>query len=51
VETVEPGWNVLAGSDPKEIVQAALEAQMEMESAWPYGDDRAGERVVRIQVY
>jgi len=51
VEAVEPGWNVLAGSDSKKIVRAALEAQMEMESTWPYGDERAGERVVRIQVY
>lgn len=47
VETVETGWNVLVGSDPERICQAALEAQPGVEAAWPYGDGRAGERIVQ----
>lgn len=37
-ETVEAGWNVLAGCDPGRIVRAALRAQQGKEAAWPYGD-------------
>jgi len=48
VETVEAGWNTLVGCDPEWIVQAALEAKPGGESAWPYGDGRAGERIVNI---
>jgi len=46
VETVETGWNVLMGSDPARIYQAALEARPGVESAWSYGDGRAAERIV-----
>jgi UDP-N-acetylglucosamine 2-epimerase len=48
VETVETGWNTLVGCDPERIVQAALEARPGTESAWPYGDGRAAERVVEL---
>lgn len=48
VETVEAGWNVLVGWDPGRITQAALEAWPGVESAWPYGDGRAAERIVEI---
>jgi len=48
VETVEAGWNTLVGCDPKRIVQEALEARVGVESVWPYGDGRAGERVCRV---
>ncbi len=46
VETVATGWNVLVGCNPKRIVQAALEARPGADSAWPYGDGRAGEEIV-----
>ncbi len=48
VETVEAGWNTLVGCDPERIVQAALEARAGAESAWPYGDGWARERIVSI---
>lgn len=48
VETVEAGWNVLVGCKPERIVQMALEARTGVESTWPYGDGRAGERIVRF---
>jgi len=51
VETVEAGWNVLVGCDPEKIYQAALEARPGVESAWPYGDGGAGERIVRALLY
>ncbi|WP_322798426.1 non-hydrolyzing UDP-N-acetylglucosamine 2-epimerase [Thermoflexus sp.] len=46
VETVETGWNVLVGCDPKRIRSAALLAQPGAESACPYGDGRAGEKIL-----
>lgn len=50
VETVETGWNTLVGSNPERITQAALEARPGIESAWPYGDGRAAERIVQILI-
>ena len=47
VETVETGWNVLMGSDPARIYRVALEARPGVESTWPYGDGRAGQRIVQ----
>lgn len=46
VETVETGWNVLAGWEAERIVRMALNARTGVESAWPYGDGRAAERMV-----
>jgi len=46
VETMETGWNVLVGSDPERIYQAALEVRPGVEAAWPYGDGRAAGRIV-----
>lgn len=43
---MEAGWNTLGGCDPQRIVRAALEAPKGVESAWPYGDGRAGERIL-----
>lgn len=51
VETVESGWNTLVGWDPERICRAALEAQPGAESAWPYGDGRAAERIVSALFY
>ena len=45
---MEAGWNTLVGCSVERIVQAALEARGGEESIWPYGDERAGERVVRL---
>ena len=45
VETVESGWNVLAGADPERI-RSSLDAQPPAESLpRPYGDGRAGEAI------
>lgn len=46
VETVEAGWNTLAGCDPGKMIWAALEARPGTESVWPYGDGRAAKRIV-----
>jgi len=48
VETVETGWNVLVGCDRERILGAALAAQSGVESAWPYGDGKAGEKITRV---
>jgi len=50
VETVEAGWNTLVGCDPERILQVALGAKAGEESAWPYGDGRAAERVVETML-
>ena len=47
-ETVKAGWNILVGCSVERIARAALEARGGEESIWPYGDGRAGERVVRL---
>jgi len=49
VETVEAGWNTLAGCDPQRIVQGAMEGRSGEESAWPYGDGRAVERIIEFK--
>ena len=51
VETVEAGWNTLVGCDPEKIFQGAMEARLAVESAWPYGDGRAGERIIQVLVH
>ena len=48
VETVDAGWNVLAGHNPEQIVQLALEAKPEADKTFPYGDGRAAERIVEL---
>ncbi|MEM2351275.1 MAG: UDP-N-acetylglucosamine 2-epimerase, partial [Thermoproteota archaeon] len=47
VETVETGWNVLVGYDRERIIRTVLEAMPGIESAWPYGDGGAAERVLK----
>ncbi len=51
VETVEAGWNTLVGYNSEKIAQAALEARSGVESAWPYGDGRAAERIVSLLIH
>lgn len=48
VETVEAGWNTLAGYDPEKIVKAAMKARPGVESTWPYGDGRAAAWIVNL---
>jgi UDP-N-acetylglucosamine 2-epimerase len=48
VETVEAGWNVLAGWKPERIVHAVKRARPPSGSAAPYGDGRAAERIVKF---
>ena len=46
VETVEAGWNVLAGYDMNRIVEAALQARPHTGRARLYGDGHAAELIV-----
>ena len=48
-ETIEVGGNVLAGADPKEILEKTR-IMMDARRDWvnPFGDGRAGERIVKI---
>ncbi len=48
-ETLEVGSNILAGTEPDEIVERA-EYMLEKPRGWPnpFGDGRAGERIARI---
>lgn len=50
VETVEVGWNQLAGSDPRRIVAGLSRALNETPSDHPdlYGDGRASERIAEM---
>lgn len=53
VETVEAGWNRLAGADPERIVKAsqtALAAKEAHGDPEPYGDGHAAERIVNVLV-
>lgn len=48
-ETLEVGANVLAGTDPREIAEAA-EFMLKRRNRWknPFGDGKAGKRIVKI---
>jgi UDP-GlcNAc3NAcA epimerase len=50
VETVDAGWNRLAGTDPDKIVSASREllARRPGTPGQPYGDGQAGQSVVRV---
>ena len=50
VETVEEGWNRVAGTNPESVVASALAAleQNRPEPGKPYGDGRAGERILDV---
>jgi len=46
-ETIEAGANVLAGTDPQEILEKT-KVMMEKQTKWdnPFGDGRAGQRII-----
>jgi UDP-N-acetylglucosamine 2-epimerase len=46
-ETLENGWNVLAGTDPERIVSAAVRPAPKGRPVSCFGDGRAAERIVR----
>jgi UDP-N-acetylglucosamine 2-epimerase len=46
-ETLEGGWNVLAGTDPEGIVSAATRPAPKGRPSSCFGDGRAAERIVR----
>jgi UDP-GlcNAc3NAcA epimerase len=48
VETVELGWNRLAGSDPERIVQAARQASAPEEHPPLYGDGHAADSIADL---
>ena len=48
VETVEAGWNLLAGSDPDRIVGAVERAQINGNRPSLYGNGDAAEKIVEI---
>lgn len=50
VETVEAGWNVLAGADSEKITAAVTQAESARRAEWKsfYGDGRAAERICEI---
>jgi UDP-N-acetylglucosamine 2-epimerase len=48
VETVEFGWNRLAGSDPDRIVKAVREAAPPEEHPPLYGDGRAADSIADL---
>lgn len=48
VETVELGWNILAGSDPDAVVAAALRPLPAGPHPPVYGDERAPDRIVGV---
>jgi UDP-N-acetylglucosamine 2-epimerase len=47
-ETVETGWDVLAGTDPDAIVEAALRSRPETPPPPLFGDGHAAARIVEI---
>ena len=48
VETVEAGWNVLAGADTERILRAVQLLNPRGERSNPFGDGRASARIVNI---
>jgi len=48
VETVEAGWNVLAGTDPECILAAASLSSPSTAARNLYGDSHASERIVSL---
>lgn len=47
-ETVDAGWNVLAGSEPESVLEAVLRAPPASERPPVFGDGHAAERIVEL---
>ena len=47
-ETLANGWNVLAGADPKRIVEAARRPRPQEEAPHVFGDGRSAQRMVDL---
>ena len=48
VETVDAGWNVVAGTRRESIIQAARSAQAGRCDAYPFGDGNAAQNIARV---
>ncbi len=48
VETLESGWNVLAGADPERIVDAARKHRPGNGDGFPYGRGDASQRIIAL---
>ncbi len=48
IETVEAGWNILAGADRDKIIESANAGRSPSAQYPAYGDGRAGEKIVAI---
>jgi UDP-N-acetylglucosamine 2-epimerase len=48
VETVEEGWNIIAGSEPTNIIRAIEQVQSGLTHQNAYGDGLAAEKIVNI---
>jgi len=48
IETVEAGWNILAGASPEEILQAVKRLNPPDDRPNPFGDGRASWRIVSL---
>ena len=48
VETVQSGWNTIAGTDPQRILEAINTPRPEGNPPQVYGDGHAAERIARI---
>jgi UDP-GlcNAc3NAcA epimerase len=48
IETVEAGWNILAGADRDKIVESAKTSRKPSKQHPTYGDGKAGEKIVDI---
>ncbi len=47
IETLNLGWNVLVGCDPKKIFKAVAEVKEGIKRTGAYGDGRAAERIIK----
>ncbi len=47
-ETVEDGWNILAGSDKEKIIQAARHFEPRGKQRHVFGHGKAAERIVEV---
>lgn len=48
VETIETGWNTLAGADTERIVKAVRDGVPGHSSAWPYGRGDSAQQIVHV---